>query len=304
VISENDAMIDDDFIARVAAFAEARGIRDEPVECGAGGLAVWRSLAPTPIRPAHYQPVICLVLQGAKQVSVGRSETLLSKGKSLIVSVDLPTISRVVEASREKPYLTFSLPIDMALLREVAGEMDLAGVEAREANAISAAEADKALVDAMDRLFGVANKPATAAMLAPLILREIHFWMLMADHGGMLRELCRADSRAARIARSIGIIRRDFTARLRVEDLARAAAMSSSAFHDHFKTITGTTPLQFQKQLRLMEAKRLIASGETSVSSAAYRVGYESPTQFSREYARAFGAPPRNDIPSRVSEPA
>ena len=297
-------MIDDDFIARVAAFAEARDIRDEPVQCGAGGLAVWRSVAPTPIRPAHYQPVLCLVLQGAKHVSLPGRETKLSKGRSLIVSIDLPTISRVVEASREKPYLTLSLPIDMGLLHDVAGEMDLAGVEAGKADALSAAEADEALVDAMDRLFGLAEKPAAATMLAPLILREIHFWMLMADHGAMLRELCHADSRAARIARSIGIIRRDFTARLRIEDLARAAAMSSSAFHDHFKTVTGTTPLQFQKQLRLMEAKRLIASGEISVSAAAYRVGYESPTQFSREYARTWGAPPRADLPSRVAEPA
>lgn len=297
-------MIDDQFIARVAALAKARDIRDEPVECGPGGLAVWRSLAPTPIRPTCYRPVLCLVLQGAKLVSVPGRETRLSKGRSLIVSVDLPTISRVIEASPEKPYLTLSLPIDMGLLREVAGDMELAAAEAPADSALSAAEADEALVGAMDRLFALSENRTAAAVLAPLILREIHFWMLMADHGAMLRDLCRADSRAARIARSIGIIRRDFARRLRVDDLARAAAMSNSAFHDHFKAITGTTPLQFQKQLRLMEARRLIASGEISVSAAAYRVGYESPTQFSREYARTWGTPPRSDLPSRLAMPA
>jgi len=297
-------MIDDEFIARVAAFAEAHGVSDEPVQCGAGNLGVWRSLSPTAIRPAHYQPVLCLVLQGAKQVSVPGRDTLLTKGRFLIVSVDLPTISRVIEASREKPYLTLSLPIDMGLLRELSGEIDLDAPASGQLDAMSSADADKSLVGAMDRLFSLVENPAAANVLAPLIMREIHFWLLVGDHGATLRELCRADSHAARIARTIGVIRRDYAARMRIGDLARSAGMSLSAFHDHFKTMTGTTPLQFQKQLRLLEAKRLISSGEASVSSAAYRVGYESPTQFSREYARTWGASPRSDLPSRIGEPA
>jgi len=297
-------MIRDGLIARVAAFAEANGIEAEPQMCGVGGLSVYHSSAPTVIQPVFYQPVLCLVLQGAKQIIAAGREMTFSKGQSLIVSIDLPIVSRVVQASPREPYLAIALRIDMAVLREIAGEVDLAASEGEPADAISLAEADEALVDAMERLFGLVEKPAAAAVLQPLIEREIHFWMLMAGHGAMLRALCRADSHAARIARAVGVLRRDYAERLRVDDLARLAGMSTSAFHDRFKSITGTTPLQFQKRLRLMEAKRLIASGEISVSAAAYRVGYESPTQFSREYARTWGAPPRDDLPSRLAETA
>lgn len=298
-------MIRDELIARVAAFAEAEGIEAEPHLCGAGGLSVYRSTAPTEIQPVFYEPVLCLVLQGAKRLTDATSRMVtIAKGQSVIVSIDLPMASRVVEASPREPYLTLALRIDMGLLREVASEIDLASAEGEPANAISLAEADHALVDAMERLFGLVGKPSAARMLQPLIEREIHFWMLMADHGTMLRELVRADSHAARIAKAVGVLRRDYTERLRIDDLARLAGMSTSAFHDRFKAITGTTPLQFQKRLRLMEARRLIASGEISVSAAAWRVGYESPTQFSREYARTWGAPPRTDLPARLAEPA
>lgn len=297
-------MIDDQLIARVAAFAGANGIEAEPHMCGVGGLSVYRASRPTVIQPVFYQPVVCLVLQGAKQLMAAGREMTFSKGQSLIVSIDLPMVSRVVEASPREPYLALALQIDMGVLREIAGEIDLASTEEEPASAISSAEADHALVDAMERMFGLVERPSAATVLQPLVTREIHFWMLMAGHGAMLRELCRADSHAARIARAVGAIRRGYAERLRIDDLARLAGMSSSAFHDRFKAVTGTTPLQFQKRLRLMEAKRLIASGELPVSAAAYRVGYESPTQFSREYARTWGAPPRSDLPSRHSEPA
>jgi AraC-like DNA-binding protein len=242
-------------------------------------------------------------LQGAKQLTDAGRTVTISKGHSVIVSIDLPIASRVVNASPREPYLTLALRIDMTLLREIASEIDLASAGGEPADFISLAEADQALVDAMERLFGLVGKPSAAGVLQPLTEREIHFWMLMANHGTMLRELVRADSHAARIARAVGAIRRDYTGRLRVDDLARMAGMSNSVFHDRFKAITGTTPLQFQKRLRLMEAKRLIASGEISVSAAAWRVGYESPTQFSREYARAWGRPPRTDLPARLAEP-
>lgn len=297
-------MIRDELIARVAAFAEANDIEGEPHMCGVGGLSVFRSRSVTAIRPVFYEPVLCLVLQGRKQLTDAARTVTIARGQSVIVSIDLPIASRVVEATRREPYLTLALRIDLGLLREIASEIDLASADGEPASAISLAEADEALVDAMERLFGLVDKPAAAPVLQPLIEREIHFWMLMADHGAMLRELCRADSHAARIARALGVIRRDYAERLRIDDLASLAGMSNSAFHDRFKAITGTTPLQFQKRLRLMEARRLIASGELPVSAAAWRVGYESPTQFSREYAREWGAPPRMDLPARLAEPA
>ncbi|GAB4355528.1 MAG: AraC family transcriptional regulator [Oricola sp.] len=297
-------MITDEFVARVAAFAEANGIEGEPRMSGVGGLSVFRSSRVTTIQPVFYEPVLCLVLQGAKQLTGAARTVTVARGQSVIVSIDLPVVSRVVEATPREPYLTLALRIDMGLLREVAGEIDLAAAGGQPARAMSLAAADEALVDAMERLFGLVGEPAAAPVLRPLIEREIHFWMLMASHGAMLRELCRADSHAARIARVLGVIRRDYAMRLRIGDLAGLAGMSTSAFYDRFKAITGTTPLQFQKRLRLMEARRLIASGELSVSAAAYRVGYESPTQFSREYARAWGAPPRTDLPARLAEPA
>jgi AraC-like DNA-binding protein len=287
--------------SQVLAYAEQHSVGGEPFYVEIPGLSVVRHFRPTDLMPVLYRPIFCLVLQGAKQTSLGEEIITFAQGQSVIVSLELPTFAGVVEASRERPYLAVALQIDMTLIKELAAEIDdfggrngAAGGGEDHVSAIAAGEADDAIVNAVERLFGLIDKPAAAAILRPLLMREIHFWLLSASHGGLLRQLVQTNSHAARISEAIIHIRRNYTEPLRIPDLARAVGMSESGFHQYFKAMCGATPLQFQKRLRLIEARRLMISEDRSVSSAAAAVGYESPTQFSREFARMFGSPPRD----------
>ncbi|GLQ55471.1 AraC family transcriptional regulator [Devosia nitrariae] len=282
----------EDLAYRVLAYADAQGVGDAPSITDVPGLKVSRQRRPTALAPVLYEPIFCLVLQGAKQALHGRQIVNFPKGHSVIVGVDLPTDARVVEASFDEPYVALALGLDMALIRELAIELAADGATEGQVAAITAAEADEAIIDAMARLFSLNDKPAALSVLRPLLMREIHYWLLCARHGSLLRSLAHSASNAARIADAIATIRKRFADTLVVADLAKSVGMSVSAFHHHFKAVTGTTPLQYQKRLRLIEARRLMQSERHSVSSAAFGVGYESPTQFSREYARMFGLPP------------
>jgi AraC-like DNA-binding protein len=264
-------------------------------ETGIAGLYVHRQTRPNAFEATVYNPVICLNLQGRKEVALGERRVTSGAGQSLIVSHDLPVAARVIEASAERPYLAIIVAVDIAILRSLHEEVGEAALNERQAQALTTSATDTALVDAIARYFALTSDPIEAKVMAPLILKEIHFRMLMASHGGMLRQLMWRDSHASRISRAIGRIQSDYRSPLAVAGLADEAGMSPSSFHQHFKQITGTTPLQYQKDMRLMEARRLIAMDSFSVSSAAYEVGYESATQFSREYSRKFGNPPSND---------
>jgi AraC-like DNA-binding protein len=282
----------EDLAQRVLAYADAQGIGDEPCLTGVPGLKVSRQRQPTDLAPVLYQPIFCLVLQGAKQALQGRQAVDFSEGSSVIIGVDLPTEARVVTATPDRPYVALALGLDVPLIRELAVELGADRGADRQVSAITAAEADEAIVDAMGRFFSLNHKPAAVPVLHPLLLREIHYWLLCANQGSLLRALAQSDSHASRIADAIVLIRKHFADTLVVADLASSVGMSVSAFHHHFKAVTGTTPLQYQKRLRLIEAKRLLHSERHSVSNVAFGVGYESPTQFSREYARMFGLPP------------
>lgn len=264
-------------------------------ETSIAGLYVHRQTRPNAFESTVYHPVICLNLQGSKEVAIGDKLVTSASGESLFVSHDLPVAARVIEASAERPYLAMIVAVDITLLRSLHDDVGEAALNERQAQALTAGATDTALVDALERYFALTNDPVEAKVMAPLILKEIHFRMLMANHGGMIRQLMRRDSHASRISRAIGRIQTGYRGPLAVAELADEAGMSPSSFHEHFKQITGTTPLQYQKDLRLMEARRLISMDGFSVSSAAFEVGYESPTQFSREYSRKFGSPPRND---------
>lgn len=286
-------MFAEDLTQRVLNYADRQSVGIEPYYTEIPGLSVVRHFRPTDLMPVLYRPIFCLVLQGAKQTCLGDEIITFAQRRSVIVGLELPTFARVVEASRDRPYVAVALQIDMTLIKELAAEVDAVGDDDGRASAIAAGEADDAVVNAMDRLFGLLDKPAAVAVLRPLIMREIHFWLLSASHGGLLRQLVRTNSNVARISEVIVHIRRNYAEPLRVPELARSVGMSESAFHQHFKAVCGTTPLQFQKRLRLIEARRLMISESHSVSSAAAAVGYESPTQFSREFARMFGSSPR-----------
>lgn len=285
----------DQLTQKLIDFADERRAGNDPFDIGVPGVTLVRQRQRTQVYPVVFHPIFCLVLQGAKQTYVGSRTVRFASGQSLIVGLDLPAESKVIEASSQKPYVALALDLDIELLRDLSGELDLLEHGSEKTVAVSSGKADDAIVDAMRRLFELTEMPEAAAVLEPLIKREVHFWLLKAEHGSILRQLVKRDSRAARISTAIDRIKREFATALRVEDLAQDAAMSVSAFHAGFKDITGTTPLQFQKRLRLMEARRLLQNDKLSVSNTAFQVGYESPTQFSREYSRQFGQTPRAD---------
>lgn len=273
----------------------AENTSEFPVSMPLPGMLLFQQLAPSVLTPALYEPVVCLILQGQKETIIGDTRLTLSPGESLLVSHDVPVIARITTASPSEPYLAIVLTLDISLLRSLYEEVSEAISDDSIERASSAAvdKSDPRFIDSLSRYLSLANEPLEAKVMAPLLLREIHFRLLMARHGGMLRELLRHDSHASTITRAIARIRRDFRTSIAVPDLAREIGMSSSSFHKHFKAITSVTPLQYQKELRLLEAKRLLAVGDSQISDIAYEVGYESPNQFSREFARKFGASPR-----------
>ncbi|WP_455274938.1 AraC family transcriptional regulator [Rhizobium herbae] len=279
--------------SRVMAYAERHSVGTEPYYTAIADMSVVQHLRPTDLSPVLYRPILCLVLQGAKQTSFGETVVTFAQGQSVIVSLELPTFARVVQASTERPYLALSLHIDISLLRELAAEIEDLGQDKDPSHAVAAGEADYAILNAAERLFDLIDKPAAAQILKPLVMREIHFWLLSAGHGGLLRQIVQNNGHSARISEAATYIRHNYRDALRVPELAKVAGMSESAFHQHFKAVCGTSPLQFQKRLRLLEARRLMVAEDLSVSAAAMSVGYESPTQFSREFARMFGSPPR-----------
>ena len=245
-----------------------------------------------------YDPCVALVVQGRKSVDIGDRTLVYDAHSCFVTPLDLPGVATILEASPDRPYLSLALRIDM---REVAtlmldGALPAAPRPSDDTRAMATTTVTPALLDAFDRLLGLLDSPADAATLAPLIQREISYRLLTGEVGWRLRQIATADGQGPGVARAIELLRKRYTEPLRIEDLARAAAMGVSTLHHHFKALTGMSPLQYQKQLRLAEARRLMLAERLDASTAAYRVGYESPSQFSREYSRQFGAPPMRDI--------
>ncbi len=263
-------------------------------------LVLLRHEQPTEMHAMIYEPVVCLILQGYKETVLGETTLQLGPGESMVVSHDLPVVSRITGAQRNTPYLAMVLMLDVPLLRSLYEQVGEAVVERPTTRAMAVHKTDPRLLDCFARYLALVHDPVEQRVMEPLIRKEIHFRLLMAPHGGMLRKLLRYDSHASKIARAIARIRRDFRTPIAIPALARDFGMSSSSFHKHFKDITATTPLQYQKEMRLLEARRLLFEGDQSVSSVAYEVGYESPTQFSREYSRKFGRPPGSDLRAHV----
>ena len=243
-----------------------------------------------------YNPVICLILQGRKEMSVGQQFLELDEGDMLLVSHDLPVASKITQASEARPYQALIFTLDLSILRGLYEQVGEAVSNKGHAASLSASKADPVWTEPMARYLELMNSPLDAQVLGPMILKEIHYRLLLSPIGGMLRNLLSVDSHASRIARSIQQIRFNFREPLVVGDLAQDAGMSQSSFHEHFKSVTGTTPLQYQKDLRMIEARTLLERGVPSVSFAGFEVGYESLTQFSRDYSRKFGCSPKHHL--------
>lgn len=242
-----------------------------------------------------YEPALCLILQGAKEVITGDRKIRFGKGESLIVSHDIPVISRIITASRDKPYIALVLSLDISIIRSFYEEFGEVASSMNSANVLEVENADNHLIDSLFRLLQSTQNDIDRLVLYEQILREVHFRVLQAPYGGMLRDLLRVDSHASNILKAITIIRDKYNKTLYVPDIAKSVGMSASSFHQHFKSITASTPLQYQKELRLLEARRLIKTAGENVTTAAFMVGYESPNQFSREYTRKFSINPSRD---------
>jgi AraC-like DNA-binding protein len=276
----------------------ARALPEDGAREALDGLFLARLTKPTESPLALYHPAFCFVVQGGKQVLVGEEVLWYDPGHYLLFTVDLPVVFRVEEASEERPYFGLRLNLDPALVASVMME---AGAETRKGDAgikaIGVNPVDADLLDAVVRLVRLADKPGEQMILAPLIKREIVYRLLAGGEGARLGHLVassRGDTR--RISRAIGRLREHYNEPLRIEEIARALGMSVSGFHHHFKSVTSMSPLQFQKQIRLQEARRLMLGEDLDAASAGHRVGYEDPAYFSRDYKKLFGAPPQRDI--------
>lgn len=291
----------DDLNDRVATFLRGKTMSDKGIEVGVPGLIAFQTPAPTPVEATIYVPIACVTLQGVKETRLRSNAWMFRPGETTIVSHDVPVTTRVTEASLAKPYRSLVLILDLGVLRSLYDQIGEVEFNEPTGTAIDIADADAAFIDAVGRYMAVAEDPIEARVIGPLIYRELHFRLLTAPHGGMLRRLLHLDSHASRVARAISHIRQNYHTSIAIPDLARIAGMSGSSFHTHFRAVTETTPLQYQKDLRLLEAKRLMAEEGIPVSRAAFDVGYESPTQFSRDYSRKFGTSPRADVRVAIS---
>lgn len=285
----------DRLLAAAERVCAAAGVTDGTLRTGVAGLAVARRPALSALEAMVYEPLVCFVLQGTKETGTQGGSVRASAGRLLVVSHDIPIVSRIVEATVERPYLALILPLDMAVLRGL--EAEIGGADGGPAGrALSVHEAEAPLREAFGRLLDLVERPGEAGVLGPLVQKEIHYRLLTSPEGANLRALLQTDGHAGRIGQVIAHLRAHVADPLATEELARLAGMSRSSFHEHFKTVTATTPLQYQKELRLLQARERLQAGGQSVSAVAFEVGYESPTQFSREYARKFGASPRHDL--------
>ncbi|SFS09872.1 AraC family transcriptional regulator [Sphingomonas jatrophae] len=266
-------------------------------------VSLIRADQPSTPTPAVYEASLCLIAQGSKRVSIGEHSVVYDAAHYLLVSVDLPLVGHVIEASPESPYLCCKIDLDPAIVADLM-VAEGGAVPRTDLPVLGVYPSDPDLIDAACRLVRLLDRPETIDALAPLIEREILYRLLTGPHGPMLRHVATAGSHLNQVSRAIAAIRRRFDGQIRIEDVAAEAGMSPSSLHAHFKAITRMTPLEYQKQLRLQEARRLMLMGGATAGTAGFAVGYESPSQFSREYRRLFGAPPRQDIERLQTAPS
>ncbi|EID4330675.1 TPA: AraC family transcriptional regulator N-terminal domain-containing protein [Vibrio parahaemolyticus] len=263
------------------------------------GLRFSRWTTPTPPTSYTHNPSICLIAQGRKRVLLGEESFIYDANHFLISSVDLPIIANIIEASEEQPYLGLIMELELTEISQLIIDSELAFTQAKEAQkGIAVGELSESLLDAFVRLAELLDEGQNIKILAPIIKREIFYRLLMSEQGTRLHQIVTAGSHSHQIAKAIDWLKNNFVKPLSVGDLASFTGMSKSSFYTHFRSMTSMTPLQFQKKLRLSEARRLMLTENLDAMAATFKVGYESPSQFSREYSRLFGAPPSKDIKS------
>lgn len=262
-------------------------------------LAFFRREEPMPPAICLVEPCVVLVVQGEKQMLVGGEAYPYDINRFLITSLDLPANSQVITASVEKPCLGLVLKLDLRIMAELIAQGGLPFPAERSTDkcvGIGLGTVTQTLLDPIKRLLDLLDEPGAIPVLAPLIEREIHYRLLMSDQAARLWQIASVGSQGHRVAKAIDWLKMNYTETLRIDDLAAHVQMSPSSLHQHFRQLTAMSPLQYQKWLRLNEARRLMLNENSDAASAAFEVGYESPSQFSREYTRLFGAPPKRDV--------
>ncbi len=271
--------------------------KDQILETAVPGLLLYQHTAPTQPHNAMYEPCVCLIAQGAKRAMLGDDTFVYDKHHYLIASVHLPTMVQIFKASREKPCLGMVLKLNQREISQLMVDSSLPQPRAQQSGrGMLIGEVTLSLLNAFERLIELLDEPKDIPILSPIIQREIFYRLLVGDQGASLRQLASTGSQSHQIAQAIQWLKTNFMEPLRIDDLAMQVNMSASTFHHHFRTLTAMSPLQYQKWLRLNEARRLMLAENQDASTAAFRVGYESPSQFSREYSRLFGVSPLRDV--------
>lgn len=278
--------------AKIAEFVSNDGFHATPIE----RVTLVRSSTVTMPMPNVYRPQLCLVAQGQKEVTLGDRVFRYAPERYGVVTYDLPAIGHVIEATPANPYLCLYLDFDPVMLGELASRVPPPPEAPSPLIGKTVSDASPALLDATLRLLRLLENPAALPVLGPLAEQEILYHLLAGADGARMRHITSSQGRVAQVGRAIAWIGKNFREKFSVERLAAEVGMSSSSLYEHFRAVTAMTPLQFQKQLRLQDARSLMLTQDIDVATAALRVGYESPSQFSREYRRHFGEPPARDI--------
>ena len=288
-----------DMIARSAEIGESK-------PTAVSGLSVFRWDHPTEPVSGLYEPSLCMVVQGSKRVTLGEESYVYDAEHYLITSIHLPAQYEVLKASPKKPFLGLSLALDLHEVSRLMANSHLPPPRSQQTSrGMGTGHVTPELLDAVHRLVQLLDSEQDIPILAPLIRQEILYRLLIGELGPRLRQIAVAGSQTRQIGQAIQWLKGNYTEPLHIDHLASRAGMSVSTFHHHFRSMTALSPLQFQKQLRLQEARRLMLSERLDAATAGFRVGYESPSQFSREYSRLFGAPPLRDITKlRQGQPA
>ena len=285
-----------DLYEQISAMLDRSGVKDGAMLDDASYIHMLRHHETSGLDATLYRPLICLFLQGAKEVGSSRRSVTVRAGQSLIVSHTLPVTSRITEASEDRPYVAIVFPLDLDVLRTLAPSVPPSSAFApSDPYSICQFDTDPGLEDALSRYCSQCQVPDTRAILAPITLREIHARLLIGRHATGLQRLLWHESTASRISLATRDIQTNLTESISIGDLAQRIGMSNSAFFEQFKAVTGTSPLQYQKDLRLLKARDALRATGAKVSEIAFSVGYESSAQFSREYSRKFGKSPRQE---------
>ena len=288
--------------AAISAALDAHGITNGALPTAVPGLRLMRAFDRVPPRQMIYKPSLCIVAQGAKQMLAGNTMVTYGEMQSLVITVEAPVLGTILDASAERPFVGANLELDPEIILDVLTRLgDLAERRGKPELGWLVADMNAQISGAIIRLVELSDRPEAVGILQPAIMREIAYWLLTGPAGRNVARMVLPEGRSIRVAKAIHHLRSNFDGTISIAELADIAGMSPSTFHAHFKALTSMSPLQYQKHLRLLDARRRMVNEGENAGAAAHSVGYESVSHFSREYARMFGSPPRREVDREIA---